>query len=68
MDGNAKKTEYDGGNSVFFVEGAAFSAICKSKEANWGILGMVVSWGNLLAELMGFSSINNRGINDGAVM
>ena len=40
MDGNAKNTEDDAGNSAFVVEGADFYTICKINKAIWDIMGM----------------------------
>ena len=67
MDSNTKKTEDDPGNRKFVVEVVGFSTICKRNKAIWDIMGMEVSCGNLLAELMGCNVINTRGINDGVV-
>ena len=41
-------TEDNEVNCIFVVEFSSFSPICKNNEAFWDILGMKVTWGNLL--------------------
>ena len=65
MNGNAKNTEDDTGYGAFFIRITDFSTICKIRYAIGYHLRVKVSWGNLLTEFMGVSTIKASGIHDG---
>ena len=68
MDRNTKKKEDDAGDDVFVIVRMDLSSVHKIDKAIWYILGVEVTWGDLLTKFMGCSEINDGGIHDGTLM